>query len=89
MASGPRQRPLAAAPSTDPECPVMTTEVRLEAVSKRYGGVAAVDEVNLHVEAGEFLVVGQFGFSPRTTAIRTGKLYLVVAEAVLWHQVNH
>jgi hypothetical protein len=34
-------------------------------------------------------VVGQFGFSPRTTAIRTGKLYLVVAEAVLWHQANH
>ena len=33
----------------------MTTELRLEAVSKRYGGFVAVDDVNLDVEPGEFL----------------------------------
>jgi spermidine/putrescine transport system ATP-binding protein len=33
----------------------MTTELGLEAVSKRYGGFVAVDGVSLNVEAGEFL----------------------------------
>ncbi len=46
------------------------TEVKLEALSKRFGEIAAVDAVDLTIESGEFIVlVGPSG-SGKTTCLR-------------------
>ena len=48
----------------------MPAEVRVEGIRKQFGGVMAVDDVNLHVGAGEFFTLLGPSGSGKTTTLR-------------------
>ena len=48
----------------------MPTEVRVEGIRKQFGGITAVDDVNLHVGAGEFFTLLGPSGSGKTTTLR-------------------
>ena len=48
----------------------MPAEVRVEGIRKQFGGVTAVDDVNLHVGAGEFFTLLGPSGSGKTTTLR-------------------
>ncbi len=63
--------PLGARPAATPRAPGSDPLVRFEAVSKRFGGVTAVDRVSLDICAGEFFaLLGPSGCG-KTTLLRT------------------